>query len=124
MVGGITDQGSRIKAGFSLVEVLIAMTLFGVALLGVAGTAILAGQVMRQAQARERSTLEAMQVIDSLARVQHPVSGQRSIGAMQLRWIVSSPAGGPAEIEVIVEFSDGRELRTSRFRSIHAYAVS
>ena len=112
------------RNGFSLIEVLIAMMLFGVALLGVAGSALLAGQVMREAQARERSTIEAMQVIDSLARVQYPVSGQRSVGPMQLRWIVSWPASGPAKIEVIVEYPDGRERRSTSFHSTHAYAVS
>ena len=112
------------QKGFSLIEVLIAMTLFGVALLGVAGSALLAGQVMREAQVRERSTIEAMQVIDSLARVQYPVSGQRSVGALQLRWIVNWPGSGPARIEVIVEYTDGRARRSSSFHSTHAYAVS
>lgn len=106
--------------GFSLIEVLIAMTLFGVALLGVAGSAILAGRVMNQAQARERSTLEAMQIIDSLTRVREPSSGQRVVGRMQLRWIVTAPSIGPSEIEVIVEYPDGSALRTARFRTIHA----
>lgn len=112
------------RNGFSLIEVLIAMALFGVALLGVAGSALLAGQVMREAQARERSTIEAMQVIDSLARVQYPVSGQRSVGPLQSRWIVNWPASGPARIDVIVEYSDGRERRSASFHCIHAYAVS
>ncbi|MEX2282867.1 MAG: prepilin-type N-terminal cleavage/methylation domain-containing protein [Gemmatimonadota bacterium] len=110
--------------GFSMIEVLIAMTLFGIALLGVAGSAILAGQVMNQAHARERSTLEALQIIDSLTRVREPSSGQRLIGRMQLRWTVSASSSGPAEIEVIVEYPDGGALRTARFRTTHAHAGS
>jgi prepilin-type N-terminal cleavage/methylation domain-containing protein len=110
--------------GFSLIEVLIAMTLFGVALLGVAGSAILAGQVMNQAHARERSTMEALQVIDSLTRVREPRSGQRAVGRMQLHWTVTAPSSGPSEIEVMVEYPDGRALRTARFRTTHARAGS
>ncbi len=105
--------------GFSLIEVLIAMTLFSIALLGVAGSAVLAGQVMREAQARERSALEALQVIDSLARVQQPRSGQRTVGRMHLRWIVSAPTNGTATIDVTVEYPDGSTWRTVRFHSAH-----
>jgi len=109
------------RSGFSLIEVLVAMTLLSVALLGVAGSALYAAQLLRQAQARERSTFEAMQVMDSLAGVRTPSSGQRSVDNIELQWVVSTMSVGPASIDLTVSYRDGSARRIMRFRSLHGY---
>ena len=107
------------RRGFSLIEVLIAMTLLGIALLGVAGSAAMASQVMRQAQMRERSTLQALQIIDSLTRVPKPAPGQRTIGNLTVRWDITPTSGGAVAIDLIVEHLEGNALRSVRFRAAH-----
>jgi prepilin-type N-terminal cleavage/methylation domain-containing protein len=107
------------RRGFSLIEVLIAMTLLSVALLGVAGSAAMASQVLRQAQMRERSTLEALQIIDSLTREPQPVPGQRLIGNLTLRWVVTRSSNGTDAIDLTVEYLEGNAIRSVRFRAAH-----
>ncbi|HSL69840.1 MAG TPA: prepilin-type N-terminal cleavage/methylation domain-containing protein [Longimicrobiales bacterium] len=105
------------RPGFGLVEVIVALMLASVALLGVAGSAVLASLLVRQARADEQAAFEAMQVLDSLSQVVSAVSGQRDVGRFHLAWTISH-AAGPATIDLAVQYSNGTRRRTLYFRAL------
>jgi len=68
---------SRGRGGFTLVELLVALVLLEVGLLGVVGTLVLATRTLAGAEARQDGVLRARLLLDSLARVEG--SGQGDI---------------------------------------------
>ena len=108
------------QRGFGLVEVVVALTLLGIALLGMAGTAALAGRMMREAQADELASLEAMQVLDSLVQERPPVSGRRQVGPVLLVWTVSTDSAGLSTIDLALRYPNGSAIRAASFRALSA----
>lgn len=78
-----------VRRGFSLVEVIVALTLLSVGLLAVAGTAGLAATLARDAEMQEEGAFIASQIIDSLAVASAPASGRQQRGPFQLEWTVT-----------------------------------
>ncbi|MGH7468701.1 MAG: type IV pilus modification PilV family protein [Longimicrobiales bacterium] len=108
------------RRGFGLVEVVVALTLVGVALLGVAGSALLAGTLLRQAEASERGAMEALQVIDSLAQTSTPSSGERSTDRFHISWRVSPDSSGLQQLDVAVSYADGNASHSAAYRIVLA----
>jgi prepilin-type N-terminal cleavage/methylation domain-containing protein len=81
-------------AGFSLVELIVAMTLVAFGLVAVAGAALLAERTMAEAEVIERITREAATVLDSLAAHPNPASGVRDARGLLLRWVVEPDSFG------------------------------
>lgn len=77
------------RAGFTITEVVVAMTLLAVAALGVAATALVAVQSFSQAELQERSIREAEQVLDSLLLQPANSAGARQIGPARISWPAS-----------------------------------
>ncbi len=63
------------KQGFSLVEVIVAMVLLSIALLAVAGSGMLAAEMLRRAEAADDMTETAMTLLDSLVMSERAGSG-------------------------------------------------
>jgi prepilin-type N-terminal cleavage/methylation domain-containing protein len=85
--------------GFTLVELLVALVLLEVGLLGVAGTVVLASRTLSRAEERERAVTRAALVLDSLEGTAGGGSGAW-IGAWgQLHW--SRDADGRVELRVV-----------------------
>ena len=55
-----------VKAGFSLVEVIVAMTLLSIGLLGISAAGLLSARLLNDAQLREAAINRATSVLDSL----------------------------------------------------------
>ena len=55
-----------VKAGFSLVEVIVAMTLLSIGLLGISAAGLLSARLLADAQLRETAINRAVGVLDSL----------------------------------------------------------
>jgi prepilin-type N-terminal cleavage/methylation domain-containing protein len=108
------------RRGFGLIEVVVAMTLLSVGLLGIAATVTMAGKMVREGQADEGAALEAMQVLDSLTQQQHPAAGQRQAGRTSLVWTVSTDSSGLSTIDLTVRYPNGSGVRTSNFRALSA----
>jgi prepilin-type N-terminal cleavage/methylation domain-containing protein len=80
---------SRSRAGFSVVELVVALTVLSVGLLALAGTAVVAQRSFATADATERAARAAAAVIDSLLRVREPVGGSRDVYGTAVTWSVA-----------------------------------
>lgn len=81
------------RAGFTITEVVVAMTLLAVAALGVAATALIAVQSFSRADLQERAIREAEQVLDSLVLQPVNSAGTRPIGPARISWLASDTTG-------------------------------
>jgi Tfp pilus assembly protein PilV len=87
------------RIGFTLVEVLVAIVVLEVGLLGVAGTLVLAVRAMRRAETMERAVTDAERVYDSISSVAEPSSGSAAGALGPVRWTVAT--GGELLLEVL-----------------------
>ena len=80
------------RRGFSLVEVTVAMLLLSIGLLGVAGTGLLAGRLLRESEGREAMVERASNILDSLSA--HAASGGGTVMDARYRidWAASDSA--------------------------------
>jgi prepilin-type N-terminal cleavage/methylation domain-containing protein len=105
------------RKGFTLVEVLMAIVVLEVGLLGVVGTLVLASHNMRDAVSLERAVSEAERLYDSLTGAPSSGSGLSSVPNGRLRWSVSE--GGIVQVDALtvsdsVLFTvQGRAVRTA-----------
>ena len=77
------------RGGFTLVEVIVALTLLSIGLLAVAGSAGMAALLMRESELQEGAAFAASQVLDSLMVADHPVSARQQRGPFELEWTVT-----------------------------------
>ena len=76
----------RARAGYSLVEVIVALVMLAVGLLGSAGLVVVAGRSVAEALRMEAALTVAEGVADSLAQLGWSASGQRREGAFVVSW--------------------------------------
>ena len=108
-------------AGFTIAEVLVALVLFAVALLGVAGSSALAVRVTGSALRERRAALRGADRIASL-RAQGCASARGGTAtdaalALDERWITTPAAGGVTLIDEQVRWRTTRGMRTLLLRS-------
>lgn len=89
------------RRGFTLVEVLVALLVLEVGLLGVVGTLVLAAATLADAAELERAVTVMEAAYDQAARGVGPADGQVPVGAGWVRW--SRDASG----SVVVRHLDG-----------------
>lgn len=110
----------RIRAGFTVVEVLVALVIVSVGLLGMAGTATLSLRTAAAAS-RERRALGRLRL--RLATLAASGCGATSgsaadpVDAMQEQWAVGLERGGAVLVDASVEWSEGAGTRTLTARS-------
>ena len=95
----------RSRRGFSLVEVLVAVTVLSSALLGLAGTASLG--LMQNTRSRDDTQYwgDAQQVLDSLVSRGFGLAANTdstTVRGRKIKWIIASPASAPQQVTVIV----------------------
>lgn len=78
------------RRGYTLLEVVAALLLLEVAVLGAVGTLTIAAHVLGEAEQLEHAVLAAEGVLDSLAGVASPVAGSRAFAGGELSWTVDS----------------------------------
>lgn len=76
------------RRGFTLLEVVVALVVLELAVVGAAGTLALASSTLARADDLERAVAVADGVLDSLQRVEGPGTGLESYGAGGVRWSV------------------------------------
>ncbi len=104
--------------GFTLVEVIVAILILSVGLLGLVTTAAITTRMIAQGQRySETSTLAAQQL--EILRSQDCAGlngGSRSAGAFSVTWTVSTVAGGRARaLDVVVTSPTGHGTRADTF---------
>lgn len=98
-------RGATLRSGFTLVEILVAMVVLQVGLLGVVGTLLLASRTLRRAELMEWAVAEVQRAADSLlATGAGAGAGQASSGPGELRWELDG--GG----RLRVEYQTGSEI--------------
>lgn len=98
-------RAATLRSGFTLVEVLVALVVLQVGLLGVVGTLLLASRTLRRAELTEWAVAEVQRTADSLlATGAGSGAGQASSGPGELRWEVDG--GG----RLRVEYHSGSEI--------------
>lgn len=112
-------NGSRVRAGYTLVEVIVAMTLLAVGLVGIVAMEGLAVRWLREAEAHSDAIEVAGTVLDSLLTVAVPEAGERTESRYQVRW-ATEPVGMMTRIDLEVAYHDGTAGRRVRFEMFHA----
>jgi type II secretory pathway pseudopilin PulG len=74
--------------GFTLLEVVVALLLLEVAVLGAVGTLTVASRTLAEAEHLERAVSETEGVLDSLTGFPGAESGQRPFSGGQLEWLI------------------------------------
>lgn len=80
------------RAGFTLLEVVVAVLVLEVAVLAALATLEAASRNLARAEHLERAVLEVEGVLDSLAAVEGPAPGGRAFVGGQIEW-VPGPGG-------------------------------
>jgi Tfp pilus assembly protein PilV len=101
----------RTRAGFTLAEVVVSLTLVATALFGVTAASAWAVRTTMSAEALETALAQGDALLDSLVRSPSPTSGAARRGANTIRWETTpSPAG--SKIDLHVDYFDGASPRT------------
>jgi prepilin-type N-terminal cleavage/methylation domain-containing protein len=111
----------RVRSGLTLVEVLVALVIVSVGLLGVAGTSALALRTTTAA-AREQAALGRLELhLAALAAARCAPAITGSVGdldsGVRERWTQSAPSRGVALVDATAEWRDGGVIRSIALRS-------
>lgn len=101
-------RGAGARAGFSLVEPLVATVLLGLALAGTTGTLLLGLRIRSAAALRGEALALAAEVAERV-RLEGDGAGEAVRGGVTVRWEV--PAGGWGTVEVAWPHPGGGEER-------------
>jgi Tfp pilus assembly protein PilV len=83
--------------GFTLIEVVVALLVLEIAVLGAVGILVLASSMLGRAERLERAAALAEGVLDSLAAVVSPSEGSATYGAGDVVWTL----GAAGEVEML-----------------------
>ena len=96
------------KRGFTLLEVVVALLVLELGVLGVVGTMVIASRTLGRAERLERAVAEAEGVLDSLSGATTLEPGQRSFVGGEVEWWVDGDGAvvitalGPTEDTLFV----------------------
>ena len=117
---GLSDR-ARVRAGFSIVEVLVALVLVTVGLLGIAGNCALAIRVTAVAARERRAAQRAADRIAELASQgcasARSGSSSDASGKMSEQWTVGAVANGVALVDAEVRWAAPSGTRSVVLRS-------
>lgn len=98
------------RTGFTLVEVVVALLVFEVGVMGVVGLVALSGRLLGRAALTERAVYGAQQVVDSVADAPRGGPGERPFPGGRLNWSTSDAGRGLRRVRVQAVDSAGRTL--------------
>jgi prepilin-type N-terminal cleavage/methylation domain-containing protein len=100
-----TDAVGGNRDGFSLVEVMISMTLLGVAMMSLAGAAALGLSQMGKARQDLQYSADVQQVADSLvgAGWNHVSNGSATVRGRPVSWTVSTANASSQRVDLLVQ---------------------
>lgn len=95
--GADADSSNAMPGGFTLVEVVVALLVLEVGVLGALATMVVAAETLRRAQGLERATGRVEAVLDSLRGGASPDSSSVLFDDVRIRWTVDDE--GDVEID-------------------------
>lgn len=108
-----------IQRGYTLVELIVALLLFAVGGLALAGTSAVLGRALNTDAVRERAARVASTQIEVLAAACRGASdGGAALPQIRSDWRVSRPSSNTIEITESVSYESSRGLRTDFYRAI------
>ena len=84
----------RERAGFTLLEALVALVLVGFIAVALSSGEAWVGRQLTVAEAREGAATAAELVLDSLAQTPNPASGAVDVSGFTVQWTVEGAGGG------------------------------
>ena len=102
------------RGGFSLVEVLVALLVLELGLLGVAGLVLFSGRLLVRAERAERALYAAGDVADSLSVFGASGEGERSVPGGRIRWRVTDERDGLPLVQIRATDPEGRTVLVLR----------
>ena len=112
------------RRGFGLIELVVALTILAIGVLGLAAAALMAQRAFMTADALQRAGTAATVVLDSLMQQTDPVSGERIVDNVTVRWITRSAGRDLTAIDLSAELHDGGALRTVNYHASHSNATA
>ena len=110
-------QTSRV--GYTLVELIVALLLFAIGGLALAGTSAVIGRTLNVDVLREQSARMASRRIEILAAsCRAATSGSEIVPPIRSEWTVSRPDAGHIDVSETVSFPDSRGRRTDYYRGL------
>ena len=109
-----TDAAGGNREGFSLVEVMISMTLLGVAMMSLASAAALGLSQMGKARQDLQYSADVQQVADSLVNAgwNHVSNGSATIRGRPVSWLVSTVSASSQKVDLLVQRRGQANLTT------------
>jgi prepilin-type N-terminal cleavage/methylation domain-containing protein len=100
-----TDAAGGNREGFSLVEVMISMTLLGVAMMSLAGAAALGLSQMGKARQDLQYSADVQQVADSLVGSgwNNVSNGSATVRGRPVSWTVSTASASSQRVDLVVQ---------------------
>jgi prepilin-type N-terminal cleavage/methylation domain-containing protein len=115
------QAGSR--EGFSLVEVMVAITLLGVAMMNLAGAAALGLSQMGKARQDLQYSADVQQVADSLVGVgwNKVSNGSSTIRGRPVNWTVSTLSPNSQRVDVLVQRMGQAQVNVTYTDTVRIY---
>ena len=105
--------------GYALVELIVALLLFAIGVLALAGTSALIGRALNVDVQRERAARVASRQIEILSAACHQAaSGSRNVPPINSAWTVAQPDAGHIEITESVSYPSSSGRRTDLYRTL------
>ncbi|HEY4671507.1 MAG TPA: prepilin-type N-terminal cleavage/methylation domain-containing protein [Gemmatimonadaceae bacterium] len=110
-----------IQAGYTLVELIVALLLFAVGGLALASTSAVLGKSINSDGLREQTARVAGTQIEILAAgCQRASSGSKSDSQIRSEWTVSRPTPNTIEIAELVSYADSHGRRSDSYHKLIA----
>lgn len=114
----IRAASTKIRPGFTIVELMVALVVFSLGVLGAAATLVHAARALHTAAAHEAAVALAANTLDSLALEPEPAAGELSGGPWAMSWSIDDEAR-PTAIKLAVEYTAGAADRRIEFHMLH-----
>jgi prepilin-type N-terminal cleavage/methylation domain-containing protein len=109
----------RPPRGYALVELIVALLLFAIGGLALAGTSALIGHALNVDVHRERAARMASRQIEILSAACHEaVDGSRIAPPISAEWTVSRPDAAHIEVSESVSYPSSNGRRTDLYRAL------
>ena len=108
-----------VRQGYTLVELIVAMLLFAIGGLAIAGTSVLIGRALNVDVVRERAARAAGRQIEIIAAsCREATSGERTEPQIESAWTVSRSDGDRVDVTETVSYPTTRGRRTDSYHAV------